>query len=391
MIQAPMFASLNHCSSLAVNKTLVTSPGLCVGDLYQVLGVRSGASDEEIRVAFRRLAKQLHPDLHPGDEEIERRFRDVLTAYETFKYARRAYRTSVALRRKRFRNQATTALAVFTLTVSVGLMFWRELSGALQLTLEVPARGSVEGVVAVKSDKIEPAPPSTDHSRAPELVIDSLPQPTSAKAPKLPPDARSERDDKGRVPTFNVLDEPEMPSPPSLLLLPGEYPEPPTGKPTPKEVSVSPANLPALAQNWARYADVRLGFALEYPADVFVSDQPEAGNIFRSRDRRARLIIISGAPQIGDVTLTKLRRFLLEGPYKDADLRYAPQHRTWFVLSGTLGSDMFYERITFTCNGRAFHGWKLEYPSTEQAFYEPIVEEIDRRYRHSKIMGGRCG
>ena len=42
-------------------------------ELYQVLGVRSGVADEEIKVAFRRLAKQLHPDLHPGDADAERR------------------------------------------------------------------------------------------------------------------------------------------------------------------------------------------------------------------------------------------------------------------------------------------------------------------------------
>ena len=89
-------------------------------DLYQVLGVRSDASDEEIRAAFRRLAKELHPDLHPEDQATERRFRAVLTAYESLKDARRAYETSVALRRRRFRTQATTALVVFTLTVSAG-------------------------------------------------------------------------------------------------------------------------------------------------------------------------------------------------------------------------------------------------------------------------------
>jgi tetratricopeptide (TPR) repeat protein len=38
-------------------------------DLYEVLGVGAGAPDEEIKAAFRRLAKQLHPDLHPGDAE----------------------------------------------------------------------------------------------------------------------------------------------------------------------------------------------------------------------------------------------------------------------------------------------------------------------------------
>jgi curved DNA-binding protein CbpA len=37
-----------------------------VREFYQVLGVRSDVADEEIKATFRRLAKQLHPDLHPG-------------------------------------------------------------------------------------------------------------------------------------------------------------------------------------------------------------------------------------------------------------------------------------------------------------------------------------
>jgi len=79
-----------HDPSSDVRRQLGTSPSLGMGDLnpYQVLGVRPDANDEEIRAAFRRLAKELHPDLHQGDEATERRFRAVLAAYETFKHTR---------------------------------------------------------------------------------------------------------------------------------------------------------------------------------------------------------------------------------------------------------------------------------------------------------------
>ena len=52
-------------------------------DYYEVLGLQKGASEDEIKKAYRRLAKQYHPDLHPGDKEAEAKFKEVNEAYET--------------------------------------------------------------------------------------------------------------------------------------------------------------------------------------------------------------------------------------------------------------------------------------------------------------------
>jgi len=52
-------------------------------DLYIVLGVARGATDGEIKRAYRRLARRFHPDINPGDREAAARFHDVLAAYET--------------------------------------------------------------------------------------------------------------------------------------------------------------------------------------------------------------------------------------------------------------------------------------------------------------------
>lgn len=51
-------------------------------DPYQVLGVSKQASDEEIRRAFRRMAKECHPDLHPGDSAAADRFKRLSAAYD---------------------------------------------------------------------------------------------------------------------------------------------------------------------------------------------------------------------------------------------------------------------------------------------------------------------
>ena len=50
-------------------------------DYYEVLGVSKGASDSEIKSAYRKLAKKYHPDMNPGDKEAEAKFKEASEAY----------------------------------------------------------------------------------------------------------------------------------------------------------------------------------------------------------------------------------------------------------------------------------------------------------------------
>ncbi len=51
-------------------------------DPYQTLKISKTASTEEIKSAYRKLAKEYHPDLNPGNEEVERRFKEISQAYQ---------------------------------------------------------------------------------------------------------------------------------------------------------------------------------------------------------------------------------------------------------------------------------------------------------------------
>jgi hypothetical protein len=147
------------------------------------------------------------------------------------------------------------------------------------------------------------------------------------------------------------------------------------------------------APSIAVYRNERFGFELKYPSAVFApGEAPDGGQgmVFTSRDGAARLLVSAGQNETGE-TLRSYRRFVLSKSYPEARIEYAPVRGSWFVLSGTNGDTMFYERITFRCGGKTIYGWQMTYPAAERAIYDPIVEAIHRSYRPGGGEGGNCG
>ena len=64
-----------------------------MNDPYRVLGVSPDASDDEIKRAYRRLAKKYHPDLNPGDKVAAKKMQEINAAYEQIKNPEKAQRS----------------------------------------------------------------------------------------------------------------------------------------------------------------------------------------------------------------------------------------------------------------------------------------------------------
>jgi curved DNA-binding protein CbpA len=413
-------------------------------NFYRILGVRPGADAEKIKAEYRRLARLFHPDINVGDAQAEQRTKDLNRAYETLAdpQARAAYDAELARHRSatrgRFWRGVAAGIATFVLTASSLYVVTLAIPHSSLSRLDIG--GGENERVAARSPQYDSAPSgawggrdvgSRDGSDKPAsssgpffksaTATQQTPQQPVERQRSAPPEAEGVgfADAKPRaseeLPARPTL-HPEAPPREKVANAPSSVPPrrevaPPTAETPPTQVTklappkigdgqqpsptvamahAAPKGKPAI---WKLYSNARSGFALRYPADVFspAGDDIEGkDSLLTSRDGRAVLRIFS-APHKATTTLTEYRQSLMSGRYAAAKFDYTPQRSNWFVLSGTVGEEMFYERITSSCDSRSIHGWVLVYPLAQRAFYDAIVEEIHRSYRYDLDASARCG
>lgn len=299
-------------------------PGMST--LYQILGLPQGASEQELKAAFRELARRFHPDVNAGDTITEQRFKEINHAYQTLSDpgARWEYDRALVCQReeirRRFRGLAATATAVFTLTtgvISLAALWGQEAAGVAQ---SVPAQVPGAGSSPEKSAQLK-SQPRVDAEARPESGA-----PASASAQT-----------RGR------------------------------------------------GSSWTTYRNDRFRFSLKYPADVFAFNTGPAndnGITLISAEGGATLRIFA-ARNVTGTTLARYRRTLIQNRYPDVNLDHTPQSTSWFVLSGTQGDKVLYEHVAFSCDGRSIRGWQMMYPSSERTLYDLVADEVHRSFTSS--------
>jgi hypothetical protein len=129
-----------------------------------------------------------------------------------------------------------------------------------------------------------------------------------------------------------------------------------------------------------------------YPSNVF-SRQPPAdngdGQSFLTADGRAKLVVF-GAANRENFTPSKYRETILRefGGYDQMD--YSPTGKTWFVLSGFRGENIYYQKVMFSCGGSVINVLSVTFPRAEKKFYEGLVEVMEDNFKPA-TSGQGCG
>jgi hypothetical protein len=64
-------------------------------------------------------------------------------------------------------------------------------------------------------------------------------------------------------------------------------------------------------------------------------------------------------------------------------MTYVPQGRSWFVISGYRGDDIYYEKVMFSCGGGVVNVFAISYPERQRHLYDPVVEQMEDSFRPS--------
>jgi hypothetical protein len=144
----------------------------------------------------------------------------------------------------------------------------------------------------------------------------------------------------------------------------------------------------APAGQWVNEREAQLGFAFSYPPQVF-QEMPGDGkpgfHYFDARTSKAKFLV-GGWNNQAQQSPESFKRWVIANAGGYDDVTYRPRGRSWFVLSGYRGDNIYYEKVMFSCGGRLVNIFAISYPTAERDVFDPVVERMEDAFR----PGRRC-
>lgn len=135
---------------------------------------------------------------------------------------------------------------------------------------------------------------------------------------------------------------------------------------------------------WRTYHNDRYGTTIDYP-NRFVAQPPPAnddGRAFKSGDGAS--FSVSASYNALNFNLAKYRAFVLKNLAPGAAVTYQANGGDWFVVSGTRGADIFYERHLLSHGGEMTEDFVISYPAAAKPIYDPIVARMAKSFCSGK-------
>ena len=137
----------------------------------------------------------------------------------------------------------------------------------------------------------------------------------------------------------------------------------------------------ATADDWRTYQNDRYGTTIDYPSSFKPQPPPDNddGRAFKSADGGEFRVFASFGGIDSD--LAKYHDSVVKNLDAGSIVTYQAQGRDWFVVSGTKGDSVFYEKHLLSHRGEMTEGFVISYPARLKAAYDPIVARMAKSFR----------
>jgi hypothetical protein len=137
------------------------------------------------------------------------------------------------------------------------------------------------------------------------------------------------------------------------------------------------------SERWLDQRDPQFGFSYSFPDALFASvegDGKSGFHYFASNPTDAKFLVGAWDNQ-DDATPEHFKRWMIANAGGYEEITYQPRGRSWFVLSGYRGDQIYYEKVMFSCGDRVVNILAIAYPTSERGQFDPVVERMEDTFK----------
>ena len=137
------------------------------------------------------------------------------------------------------------------------------------------------------------------------------------------------------------------------------------------------------SERWTDQNDPQFGFSYSFPQSMFASVEGDGkpGFHYFVADNVDAKFLVGAWNKEDDATPEHFKRWMIANAGGYEEITYQPRGRSWFVLSGYRGDQIYYEKVMFSCGARVVNILAIAYPTSERHQFDPVVERMEDTFK----------